>query len=945
MATRESNFCRCPTPVLGFALSRLAVLLFRSVRLIRTALLIRTGFACSAVTIGLLPCCAQEIEFARDVLPILSDSCFQCHGPDAKVAEETGLRLDVEGDVFQDRGGYAAVTAGDLEKSELYQRLVTDDESLRMPPPELGRPLSDLQIATLRKWIEQGAEWGKHWAFEKVRRPDIGLSSEASPIDILVGQKLKAKGWTAMPQAEPRTLIRRLHLDVTGLPPSPAELDAFLKDLENASLTFDEGTKKRNWDAQFLWAWERAVDRVLASPTYGERMAWDWLEAARYADSNGYQGDRERTMWPWRDWVVRSFNENLPFDQFTQWQLAGDQLPNPTTDQILATGFNRNHMINGEGGRIAEENRVEYVMDMTETMGTVWLGLTLNCCRCHDHKFDPLLQKDYYRFSAFFNQTPVTGKGGDPQTAPVLEMPTTNQRSKRAELEASLRKLENQVAERKKQLVLDQSHWERDELKRIDADLARDQVERSLSQESQPKRAAQGDSDQSKADEIRAIELLADALRKTPDNRSKEEADRIVHNMLTSDRAYLELSKQVDTTSEKLKSLQAEIARVMVMEDRSERRETYVLDRGIYSQPGSKVDARFPEFISIVPNDLGTTESVGNNSVNNESAVNEDALSQPLRRIDLANWITSREHPLTSRVIVNRFWQMLFGIGLVKTAEDFGVQAEYPVQRELLDWLAAEFMESGWDVKHLLKCIVMSETYRRSSNVKEPSMYELDPENRYFARGPRFRMPAWMLRDQALAVSGLLSGEIAGPPVYPQQPAGIWKEATFGNKQYRVSEGAGQYRRTLYTFWRRIVGPTMLFDTAKRQVCEVKPLRTNTPMHALTTLNEFTYVQAAKALAMGILNDELGDLERLQRLSIRVLCRQQSDDEWRIWQKSIRKVRKFYDEHPNEARLLVAADNVDESDEASSEEMIQERAVWATIALNMLNLDETLTKE
>ncbi|MCH1504522.1 MAG: PSD1 and planctomycete cytochrome C domain-containing protein, partial [Verrucomicrobiales bacterium] len=475
----------------------------------------------------------QDVDFARDILPILSDNCFACHGPDAKDGRKGDLRLDDEDDVKRQRDGYRVIDVATPRESVLLSRIKHQDPDEQMPPPEVGRSLTRVQRETMRQWISQGAPWGRHWAFEVPKRPP----TEGHPIDHLVGRTLAEEGLSPNERAPRATLIRRLKLDLTGLPPTPEETAAFLNDSQSD-------------------AWERLVDQTLESPAYGERMAWDWLEAARYADTNGYQGDNERTMWPWRDWVVKAFNENLSFDNFTIWQLAGDLLPEATHEQILATGFNRNHMINGEGGRIPEENRVDYVMDMAETMGTVWLGLTLNCCRCHDHKFDPLKQREYYQFNAFFNQTPVDGGGGNAQTAPVLAIPNEAQKNAIAEQETALKAMKD------------------------------------------PKR----------------IEEAKKALNQT----------------------------------------RGRIPKVMVMKDREKHRPTYILKTGLYDQRGEEVEAGVPEALPPLPDP-------------------EDA-----DRLDLARWLVSPDHPLTARVTVNRFWQMLFGIGLVKTAEDFGVQSEYP---------------------------------------------------------------------------------------------------------------------------------------------------------------------------------------------------------------------------------------------------------------------------
>ncbi len=758
----------------------------------------------------------REVLFSRDILPILSDSCFQCHGPDAKKGRKGDLRLDDETDAKRKReGGHRAITAGDADASELVRRLLSTDPDEQMPPPELGRPLSAAQIATLRQWVAEGAKWGKHWAFERIERPAVATGLH--PVDALVQRGLDDARLKANPEATRETLIRRLSLDLTGLPPTPEQVKAFLADTAPDP-------------------WSRLVDRLLASPAYGERMAWDWLDAARYADSNGYQGDNERTMWPWRDWVVQAYNENLPYDQFTVHQLAGDLLPSATKDQILATGFNRNHMINGEGGRIAEENRVDYVMDMAETMGTVWLGLTLNCCRCHDHKFDPLTQADYYRFTAFFNQTPVTGAGGSPQTAPILEVAPPEAIAPRD----AARKV---VAEKKA--------------------------------------------------------LLAKASE--------------------SEKAALE--KEVAAAEAILKPLEEAVPKVMVMADQKEKRPTFILDRGIYTAVGETVSEGVPD--TILPLPVGTASN----------------------RLTLAKWLVSREHPLTARVAVNRLWQMFFGIGLVKTAEDFGVQAEYPLQRELIDWLSAEYIESGWDTKALVKTIVTSATYRRSSAILSPSDHENDPENRRLARGARHRLPSWMIRDQALATSGLLVPRVGGKPVYPYQPGGVWDEATFGKKTYPESTGPDLHRRSLYTFWRRIVGPTEFFDTAKRQVCEVNQLRTNTPMHALTTLNSVTYVEAARILAGDLMKSSEDEAARFTLTGRRLLGRNPRAEEIAVWKRSLARAREAFAKEPEAAVKLLAPGASSGTAPNPAGVDAREHAAWTALCLNLLNLDEVLTRE
>ena len=821
------------------------------------------GQAAEGAAVGLKE---REIVFSRDILPILSDNCFHCHGPDPKEGRKGDLRLDVETEAKKVRDGHAAIAAGKAEESEVILRLLSSDRDEKMPPPKTGRALKEEQVALLKRWIDEGAQWGKHWSFEPLKRPPLNAGS-GHPVDAIVDARLKNEGVSPSGPAPQHTLIRRLSLDLTGLPPTLAQLEMFLSDTAPG-------------------AWERAVDRTLASPAFGERMAWDWLDAARYADSNGYQGDADRTMWPWRDWVVNAFNQNLPFNEFTVWQLAGDLLPAPTHEQILATGFNRNHMINGEGGRIAEENRVDYVMDMSETMGSVWLGLTLNCCRCHDHKFDPLTQREYYQFTAFFNQTPVTGGGGNAQTPPVLDCPLPGQSDKIEKAEAD---------------------WKRtlDLLRTKEGELFPRAANKQLVEST-------ATADLSKP--------VRDALSLVPASRKSEQWELLIKEFGGKQDEYGTLLKAASNAKKALDEIRNAVPRVMVMKDEDKPRQTFLLNRGLYNQPGPEVQAAVPGVLPAMEVGDGRERAT---------------------RLDLARWLVSEKNPLTARVAVNRFWQMLFGIGLIKTPEDFGVQAEYPVYPEILDWLASEFVESGWDVKRLLRTVVTSEAYKRSSVTSKPELRERDPDNRLLSRGPRFRMPSWMIRDQALFVSGLMNVSIGGPPVFPYQPAGVWEEATFGKRQYHQSSGSDLHRRSLYTFWRRIVGPTVFFDVARRQVCEVKPLRTNTPMHALTTLNDITYVEAAAAMARVALKSSSVDVDRLRTVAKRVLCRDLSPPELAVWMRTIERSRKAFEQDVHAAERLLG--QLSAVKDGELQPAIQ--AAWTMLCLNLLNLDETLTKE
>jgi len=809
---------------------------------------------------------AEPLVFSRDILPILSDHCFACHGPD-EGSRKAGLRLDTrEGALGMGRSGQVAVVPGDPDGSALWRRINHADPDEVMPPVKSNRVLLPDQVARIRRWIEEGAVWGRHWAFELPTKPAVPAIPVpgGNPIDAFVRARLDREGLKASPEASWTTLIRRVSLDLTGLPPS-AE-----------ALALPAGTDPDE-------AYRAYVDQLLASPRYGERMAWDWLEAARYADSNGYQGDGERTMWPWRDWVVDAFNRNLPFDRFTVWQIAGDRLPEATEEQRLATGFLRNHMINGEGGRIPEENRIDYLFDQTETVATVWLGATFNCTRCHDHKYDPFTQRDYFSLLAYFNRTPVDGSGGNPQTPPVLEVPSEKQRHRRIEAE-----------ERLKARIRATREMEANKFSRADGVELKDAP------------AAEGLS----------AEILGH-LAVAPGERDGARLEALSKFWKEKDPEHARVLEEQRRARDERDAAVRAIPRVMVMEDVPKARPTFVLSRGNYLKPGLEVGLSLPGSLIGPGTEAGTD------------------------RLGLAQWLVSAENPLTARVTVNRFWQMFLGVGLVKTSEDFGVQGERPSHPELLDWLAMDFVENGWDVKHLVRRIVTSRTYRQSSRV-DADQFERDPENRLLARGSRFRMPSWMIRDVALAAAGMLGSEIGGTPVRPYQPSGVWEEATFGNKRYEQDHGAALYRRSLMVFWRRIVGPTLFFDVANRQTCSVKTPRTNVPLHALLTLNDVTYVEAARVLAEAAIRKGGVDFEeRLGWVYRRVLGREPGEREKRILMRGLEGHRIRYTGDVGAARALLGIG------EWRSEDGLDpvEHAAWTMVCSTVLNLDEALTRE
>ncbi|MCB1100110.1 MAG: PSD1 domain-containing protein [Verrucomicrobiae bacterium] len=800
----------------------------------RANLLLYTAAVWIAVSSG-LQSADGKVSFSREILPLLSNNCFQCHGPDAN-HRKADLRLDVEEEAKKVRDASSAVVPGSRSESTVYQRLISTDPDEVMPPAEAHKTISRAEVELIGKWIDEGAEWGVHWAFTRIERPPApDVAGAATAIDAFIRNKLADVQLSPSEPAERASLIRRLSLDLRGLPPTPDEVDDFVYD-------------------RSLNAYEKIVERYLDSPQYGERMAWEWLDAARYADSNGYQGDRERTMWPWRDWVVSALNRNVPWDDFTVWQLAGDLLPDATFEQRLATGFCRNHMINGEGGRIPAENRVDYVMDMSETAGTVWMALTVNCARCHDHKFDPLKQREYYELFAFFDQTPVDGGGGDPQTPPTLTVPSDADSAEIARLD---------------QEIVDAARV----LKEVDVatTLGNDPAARNTKQ-------------------LKELEsLLGDYASKLKSLRElSEQRDRVISSL----------------------------PKVMVMADMEKPRKSFLLDRGLYTAPKEEVTAAVPDWLPRIPDGYS-----GN-------------------RLGLAKWLVSREHPLTARVTVNRFWQQFFGIGIVKTPEDFGVQGEFPVHPELLDWLAADFMDSGWDVKHLIRQIVTSDTYKQSSHATT-ALIERDPKNRLLAHAPRYRMPSWMIRDQALAAAGLLVPEIGGAPVKPYQPPGVWEDVSFGNKRYEQDKGAALYRRSIYTFWRRIIGPTAFFDSAARQVCEVKVARTNSPLHALGTLNDVTYVEAARALAERSIPVAGGARERIAHAFRLVLARHASTQELDVLSAAFDRLREEFSTDPEAAAHYLQVGTLPRAETVSP----TDHAALAAVCLTILNLDEALNRE
>jgi hypothetical protein len=971
-----------------------------------------TALACVGAITAAATAAEPALDFNRDIRPLLSDRCFACHGPDAE-DRHAGLRLDMrEAATAPLDSGATAIVPGDAATSELVQRITSTDPDVVMPPPHIGKPITPAEAELLTRWIAAGAEYRGHWAFERVERPAVPEVRDPAwaktPIDRFILARLEAEGLAPNPEANRVTLARRAALDLTGLPPDPAAVDAFLADTAPD-------------------AYDRYIDALLASPHYGERMAIEWLDAARYADSSGYQTDSSRQNWPWRDWLIKACNENLPFDRFSIHQLAGDMLDEPTRDQIVATGFNRNHRLNGEGGIIAEEWRIETVIDRVETTGQTWLGLSVGCARCHDHKYDPLSQREFYSLFALFNNVPETGTNqgathrGGGNVDPVYELPSVEQQQELARLEQVVADAEAAVAAEVANLDPLLAEWEKSQGATIvaageawepfepleltsaggatfrrsedgtwfvegaapprdtyefesllpgqsfgglllevlpDPSLAEGgygrqgggniivtrievEIEPAEGGDPVPVKLVRAEADYEQKNWPAAAVLAGqkgkgwaidgnDPAKREPRHlavfpaaavgvsensrlvvRIRQEAlpkhiiGRFRLAVTGADPALMgvggstipktvkgALAAGPDKRSDKQQAVlrkfyrekvdgpikRAEAARnaakksladfrrtlptAMVMKE-GPPREAFVLIRGEYDKPGEKVAPGLPEFLPPLPE------------------------GSQADRLGLARWVVSRDNPLTARVWVNRIWERFFGTGLCKTSENLGSQAEYPSHPELLDWMAAEFMEgtslpavngqpaSPWDMKAFVKLLVTSSVYRQAATVT-PEKLARDPANRLLARAPRIRLPGEIVRDQALFAAGLLVPAIGGPSVRPWMPDGVWDETSkYGDlRGYKPDTGPGRYRRSMYTIWKRTAAPPtmLLFDAPNREICLVKRSRTNTPLQALALLNETTFVEAAQALAKRMLaegGDSPGDrIARGFRLAI-----------------------------------------------------------------------------
>ncbi len=1071
------------------------------------------GFALCSIVFAGLSASAQsskgKVDFNRDVLPILSENCFACHGFDAN-ARKAGLRLDTpEGATAKLPSGNTAIVPGKPDKSVLVLRVKTRT----MPPANSSKKLTDAQIETLRRWVEEGAKYEKHWAFVPPQRPEIPTVKNKAwvlnPIDAFILARLEKEGLKPSPAADRVTLIRRLSLDLTGLPPTPAEVDAFLEDTAPG-------------------AYERLVDRLLNSPRFGERMALVWLDAARYADTHGFHIDSHRDMWKWREWVIGAFNRNLPYDQFIIEQLAGDLLPNATLEQKVATGFNRNHPINFEGGAIPEEYHTAYIVDRIDTTATAFMGLTFRCAQCHDHKYDPFTQKDYYRFYAFFHNVPESGLDGQKgNAAPFLKVPSPEQAEQLASLTKKVAAVEEAMKTRAAETAMEQAKWEKtalaelnkspvasvgllahyalDEMKgeqahdrsgkqpigtirgkadwktgkfggalnfdgnthveisrggnfertekfsygawvyptshehmtilsRMDdaanfrgwdlylgegkvfvhlihrwegnairvntkqpietnkwthvfatydgsskvkgvkiyingkpaeLDVTHDKLSDTI-QTSVPLRLGRrspGAPFKGMIDDVRiyhrelsaaevqqlaGLETIRQILVTAPDKRTVDQTISLAKFYLENyDEPYKQLMVELADWKKKRDELDASIPTTMVMQEMEKPRETFMLIRGEYDKKGEKVTAGTPEALPPMPKDA------------------------PPNRLGLAKWLVDPSHPLTARVAVNNFWQMIFGTGLVKTAENFGFQGERPSHPELLDWLAVEFMcgsmgvweygrnvshtpipphshtSNKWDVKALLKLIVTSNTYKQSSRVTK-ELLEKDPENRLLARAPRFRLPAEFIRDQALFVSGLLVEKIGGPSVKPYHPAGLWEEMAFGGgftaQKYEQDHGDALYRRSMYIFWKRTVPPPTMqtFDAPEREFCVVRRSTTNTPLQALVLMNETGFVEASRKFAERILTEapSASPYDRIKFAYRLALSRPPKQAEIDVLMTVLNQQRGAFHKDPSSAMKLLSIGESKRNEKLDAVEL----AAWTTVASVILNLDEMMTK-
>ena len=1042
--------------------------------------------ACFAVCVSLNAFGDTKLEYNRDIRPILSENCLPCHGFDEK-ARQAELRLDLMDSAYADRNGTIAIVPGSLEKSDAWTRIISQDPEQVMPPSKSHFRLTDVQKKKLKTWIEQGALYAGHWAFIAPNKALLPAGAIDNPIDVFVRSRLADNGLKLSPEADRSMLIRRVALDLTGLPPSAEEVEAFV-------------------NAESIDAYPQLVDRLLQSPHFGERLAIDWLDSARYADTNGFSIDGGRHLWLWRDWVIQSFNDNLPYDRFLVEQLAGDLLTNRTDSQLIATGFQRNNMVTHEGGTIPEENLTNYNADRVKTLGESILGLTLGCAQCHDHKYDPITQREYYQMFAFYNSLSDKGLDGNAgvNPGPSIQARTVLRTNEESALQQQIAQQQSTLANVDKEVL---SAWEAREkvtlaqrgkdfalhpikvvkvstpnrgagfevegesrirlkepggMGAFDISTELPKIDRPITglrvimrpvaelpgggwgkgiagggkpkgkkkaaspepiAESAPEKSTKGTfmltalaatADKIPGDQVNLFKMLPIA-RVTANSweRGREPAgclnplndsgwspdlatDGPVHLTATfsepltaSETPFLtvqlnfgngnnlvpelielqavtgtddgtDLPNEIERSlripaanrtpeqalllwkycaehAVELESMRTELSNLqdrldvltkpfttMVMDVAAKPRETFILNRGDYSQPTDRVQ---PGTLAVLP------------------AFPADATPD---RLGLAGWLTAKDHPLTSRVAVNRFWKMLFGSGLVNSLADFGSQGEWPSHPDLLDWLAVDFVDSGWDTKALIRKIVLSKTYRQNS-ATTPELLERDPQNRLLARGPRFRLPAELIRDSALKISGLLVPRIGGPSVNPYTPGDLWREVShYGSspataQTFVQDHGEKLYRRSLYTYWKRTAPPPnmMAFDAPNREVCTVARGNTTTPLQALVTLNDTQFVEASRAFAQRVLSrSDKTDGERLNWAFLETTSRKPNDQESHVLLKALARERSRYAMHVDQAKASI---RVGESPIHPKFDTV-ELAAWSQVAAILLNLSETVTR-
>ena len=1029
---------------------------------------------------------SKSVIFTRDIQPILATHCWSCHGPDEKT-RAAELRLDLRESAIDKK----AIVPQKPEESLLIQRIHSADPEEVMPPPSTKKQLTEQQKKLLEQWINEDAQFAGHWAFQPIGRPTrpspTAASGKSFVIDAIVSEELTKHNLSSAPQADKATLLRRVTLDLTGLPPTTQELNDFVQDTSPD-------------------AYRRVVDRLLSSKAYAERMAAQWLDLARYADTNGYNNDEDRTMWPWRDWVIQAFDRNMPYDRFLLEQLAGDLLPNPTQDQLIATAFLRNQGHNTEGGIIQEEYRIEYVADRVHTTATVFLGLSLQCARCHDHKYDPITQKEYYSFFALLNNLDERQASYSKFVAaePFIRVPSPEQRDQLASLDKKLSELKAASTQREEVYRETFTQWlEQQAAESLESrfglkmlhDLSFNQIESkpdngrrldSLHPDVPTKVVGQftlvaghaaesiqfdgashvvvenmADFDGqspfsivvwvypeadgsmavlSKMDEAAAFrgydlllengKVVSHLIHRWPDNALKvstketlqkgkwqqltlvydgsrkaagikiyidgklaaldansdsltdtistakpfhiglrerslpflgrvdalqifsgalqlsqvqetlqgktpasiaiwirnpaeqwtpEQQEFVKQFTLTQlDQDYVALKQQLTITEQERTTLLDQFPAVMVMKEMQPPRETFLLNRGQYDQPTEKIGPNVPAVLRSFTN------------------------LSPRNRLELAQWLTHPAHPLTARVAVNRFWENFFGIGLVKTSEDFGTTGEFPSHPELLDFLAMHFVDSGWDVKELQRLIVLSETYQQDSRITSDHLTK-DPENRWLSRGPRYRLSAETIRDNALAVAGLLQPRVGGASVKPYQPEGLWEDVTVERRgKYIADQGEGLFRRSMYTFWKRTCPPPSMvsFDAPNREVCVARRSRTNTPLQSLVLLNDPTYVEAARSLAQLMMAAGGEDKQRIDDGLLRAVARPARPEELAILTELLASSRDRFAKDPTAAEKLNAVGTIPLAQNSDPCEV----AAWTVVASTILNLDETISK-